>query len=549
MLKSLKIQNYALIQDLHIKPSENLNIITGETGAGKSIMLGALGLLLGNRADKKVLYFDDKKCIVEATFDIREYKLQELFELLEMDYDDETIIRREIAPSGKSRGFINDQPATLDLLKTITPRLIDIHSQHDNLLLGDSTFQLNLIDQFALNSDLKRQVQESFTTYQSRKRHLESLQKKADSLRDEYEFNQFQFEELDKASLVNGELTELESELAVLENSEEVKTALSESIHIMEEETYGISTQLTEIKRKLSGIGPLSQTYQTLHNRVESALIELMDVQKEMTDLNDKTEHDPIRIDEVNERIRLINNLLQKHRKSDISELIELKNELNQNLELVGNLDDELEKAKNEVNESYNVVLSLCESLSQSRTNVFQTVAEQVITIIRELGMPEGLFEIDIKKGEITENGFDEISFLFSANKGVEPRNLMEVASGGEFSRLMFALKAILAKKAAMPTLIFDEIETGVSGEVAKKMAGQLKLMSENIQIVSISHLPQFAAQGDSHYFVYKDHSSEKSVSLVKKLAREERVKEIAQMIDGENPSKTALASAEELLG
>ena len=549
MIKSLSIKNYALIQSLEMTPSPNLNIITGETGAGKSIMLGAVGLLLGNRADTKSLFSESEKCVVEGVFDISSFHLKKLFEEAEIDFENECIIRREISPTGKSRAFINDTPVTLDILKSLGVHLMDIHSQHETLNLGDNSYQLEILDHYAGHLDLVVAYRKTYDDFQSAQSHFNKLAKQAQDNNKDLDYKQFLFNELEALNLSKGELAELQEELELLENAEEIKLNLGQLTQLMDESELSLINQMKESLPLLSSIKGFSKKLEELYDRVNSVGIELQDIARDIANEQDRVELDPERLQVVKERVDLIIKLQQKHHVSDPDELINIKETLESELQTVLNIDEEIAKAKKELEKCKQVMITAGAALTKSRTKHTTPLAKAIVELIKQLGIENGNIEIKVSPDEASENGLDLIEMLFSANKGVEPRELKSVASGGEFSRLIFAIKYLLADKKAMPTIIFDEIDTGVSGEIAIQMVKMMQTMAKNHQVISISHLPQFAAGGDSHYFVFKDHSADKSVSKVKKLDADERVFAIAQMIGGEKPGDSAVQSARELLG
>lgn len=548
MLKHLLIKNYALIEQLEMAPSSHLNMITGETGAGKSIMLGAVGLLLGNRADTKALYNEDEKCVVEGTFDVSSYDLKALFDENELDYETTTLIRREISPSGKSRAFINDTPVTLDVLKVLGDFLMDVHSQHDTLLLSSNKFQLGVIDNFAGSHDLLEAYQQYFREFRKKKKQYDTLLEESSDLQKEADYNQFLFDELEKANLQGGEQEQLEEDLAKLENAEEIKLKLNECRLLLNESEFSVEVQLGQVRHALSSISKFSHKLQELLERLESTVIEMNDIGGELLREDEIVEHDPEKIQQTKERLDLIYQLQQKHRVGNIRELLEIKSSLETKVLQVQNMDASIAAAKNALDQAERQVREAATALSKKRQQSFAPFSKAVVEIIRELGMPQGSFDVSHRETQPAESGTDEIGFLFSANKGIAPREVKEVASGGEFSRLMFAIKYILADKTALPTIIFDEIDTGISGEIANRMVGMMKTMARQHQVISISHLPQFAAKGDAHYFVYKDNSSAKAVSKIKLLSEEERIEEIAKMIAGATPTASALQNARELL-
>ncbi len=548
MLQHLTIKNYALIRHLELKPSSNLNVITGETGAGKSIMLGAMGLLMGNRADTKVLWDENEKCVTEGVFLIKNYKLKSFFKAEDLDYDDTTVIRREISPGGKSRAFINDTPVTLEVMRKLGAALMDIHSQHETLQLGNHSFQLSLIDAYADNVALREQYSAAWNTFVQKKRDYESLVSQADTLRQEADYIRFQLNELDQAHLSEGEQEALEEELKVKENAEEIKTRLRSSLELMQQSEYAVMTGLREIRSNLQHIAEYSAQYSALLERIESILIELDDVSAEVEREEEKVEFDPRRLDFIQERLSTIYKLLKKHRAGNLNELISLQEGLREKNAVTGNLDDALASAKKEFDEARKEVEAVAKKLSETRKKALQPLTKQLVRLLQELGIPEASMQIECTPTEPGPAGADKIEILFSANKGLPARPLAQVASGGEFSRVMFCIKYIMTERTSMPTLVLDEIDTGISGEVAIKLGNMMKEMSRKHQVISISHLPQIAAKGDAHYFVYKDNSDKKTVTSIRLLEESDRVKEIATMIGGANPSKVALQNAQELL-
>ncbi len=531
-----------------MEPSAELNIITGETGAGKSIMLGAVGLLLGNRADTKVLFNTDQKCIIEGAFDISPYQLSDWFEIEDLDYEDQSIIRREITPSGKSRAFINDTPVTLDVLKRLGIKLMDVHSQHDNLNIGDQRYQLEVLDLFAQHPSLITEYKHHYRDYQKATKHYHELKSTADQLKQEADFFQFQYDELSKASLTGDEQEALELELEELENAEDIKHKLNQFISLLSDEELGANNQLSTASSVVQQLSRFGEDYQQIQERLQSTLIEMQDILEEAHKIEERVIHDPARIEEVKDRLSLIFSLQQKHRVQTIEELLTLQAELEQKVEQTANIDADLDATKVMMNDQLRLTEASAQKLSKSRRAVQKGLGEQISTLLRKLGVPEASFEVAISDQELNHSGRDTVQFLFSANKGVKAQDIRQVASGGEFSRLTFCLKYILADKTALPTIIFDEIDTGVSGEIAKKMVIMMKEMASAHQVIAISHLPQFAARGDRHYFVYKDNSSERTVSKVKQLEEDERILEIAKMIDGDNPSQNAMQSARDLV-
>jgi len=548
MLKHLSIKNYALIRHLVLEPAMGLNVITGETGAGKSIMLGAMGLLMGNRADVKVLWDENQKCIIEGTFNIKDYKLKSVFRSEDLDYDDNTVIRRELSPGGKSRAFINDTPVTLEVMKRIGNSLMDIHSQHETLQLGHQSFQLKLVDAYAGNQSLKEQYGEQWGAYLKSRKELESLTAEADTLRQEADYVKFQLEELTKSNLEEAEQELLESELKVMEHSGEIKSRFQQVLDLVNLSEFASRNSLAEARNHLQSIASYSSAYSTLLQRLESVIIELDDITNEIEREGESIEFDPERSEEVKERLSVIYRLLKKHKAADLKELLVIQDTLQQKDNLTSNLDESLEKARDAFENARKNAATTAQKISASRKKVFTSLCKQITTLLQELGIPNAALQIDSEETELSAQGIDKIEILFSANKGVAPRPLAQVASGGEFSRLMFCIKYVMAEKTAMPTLVLDEIDSGISGEVSIKLGNMMKMMSNKHQLIAISHLPQIAAKGDSHYYVYKDNSASKTISEIRLLKDKERVEEIAKMIGGDKPSKVAIENAQELL-
>lgn len=548
MLTSLKISNYALIDELAMQPSSGLSMITGETGAGKSIMLGAVGLLLGNRADTKVLLHEDKKCVVEGVFDIRSYGLQGYFEELELDYEDTCIIRREISPNGKSRSFVNDTPVLLEPLKILGEKLMDVHSQHDTLLLGEGDFQLGLVDAYARTSAERTTFQQAFTEFRKSKKALTELMRKAEALKKEYDFNQFQLEELSSLALVSGEQEELESSQEILENAEDIKLKINEVLSLFHEEQFGVLQGMGQIQSSLQGLERLAQAFATYRTRFQEAWIELKDLAETLADEDSRVEVDAEKLERTRERLSKIYQLQKKHGLQTIEELMELESQLADKVLQVQQVDDQLAEAHQLCLQNEKAMLAAAEVLSQKRRACFPSFEKALEVLLQDLGMENARVQFERQVVDPNANGLDRVELLFSANKGMPLQPLKKVASGGEFSRLLFAIKYLMADKMALPTLIFDEIDTGISGEVALQMVRMMQEIAKNHQVICITHLPQVAAKGAVHFFVYKDHSAEKTMSKVKQLTVEERVHELAKMIAGSNPSAAAQASAKELL-
>ncbi len=548
MLQQLTIKNYALIEALEMTPSPRLNVITGETGAGKSIMLGAIGLLMGNRADTKVLWNDQEKCVSEATFDISQYNLKGVFEAENLDFENQTILRREISPSGKSRAFINDTPVTLDVLKKISGLLMDVHSQHETLQLGNHTYQLHLIDIYSGNEKERKKYSATWMAYNDAKRKLTALQKNASTLRQESDYITFQLDELIKADLNEGEQEKLESEIKIQEHAEDIKRRLNLILDSVLRSDFAGRTSLVEARNNIAAIATLSPRFEEIHKRLNSLILELDDVLSEVENEEGTIDFDPEHAEFVKERLSTFYKLEKKHGVSSLEALIEIRDELKKQVHQTENLEEELKEAQATYEQTKKALQEAAKNLSKSRLEVFKSLAIELVALLKEVGIPAATVMIESKPVEFAEHGADQVELLFSANKGIPTKPMNQVASGGEFSRLMFCIKFIMAQKTAMPTLILDEIDTGVSGEIAFKLGTLMKSMAKSHQLISISHLPQIAAKAEAHYFVFKELSGNKTISTIKLLKEKERVEEIAKMIGGENPSKIALAGAKELL-
>jgi DNA repair protein RecN (Recombination protein N) len=548
MLKHLTIRNYALIKLLEMEPSAHLNVITGETGAGKSIMLGAIGLLMGNRADTKVMWNDDEKCVIEGIFNIKPYKLKPLFSEEDLDYEDETVIRREISPGGKSRAFINDTPVTLETMRKLGSRLMDIHSQHETLELGNQSFQLQLIDTYAENQDIREKYREAWTTFTTARENFEQLQTEADVLREEADYTRFQLDELLKAALEENEQEELEKELKIMEHAEEIKSRFHTVLQLLNQSEFSADQIVSDIRNQLLAISSYSPAYDALYQRLESLRLELEDIGSEIEREEMLVDFDPERTAFIKDRLSTLYRLLTKHRLKEVRELLELQENLQKKANLTNHLDEALQKAKEAFVVAGEEVRRSGTVLSDSRKKAFGPLRRQIVKLLQELGIPDASLEIDLAETAAGPSGADRIDILFSANKGIAPKPLAQVASGGEFSRLMFCIKYVMAEKTAMPTLVLDEIDNGVSGEIAIKLGNLMTTMAAAHQLITISHLPQIAAKGHAHYFVYKDNSAKKTISSIKLLSERERVEEIAKMIGGSKPSKVALENAQELL-
>jgi DNA repair protein RecN (Recombination protein N) len=549
MITSLSIKNYALIEKLSIDFSKGFSIITGETGAGKSIILGALGLVLGKRADLTSLKNKEEKCVIEAQFEISKYNLAAFFEANDLDYEDETIIRREILPSGKSRAFINDSPVNLQELQDLSLFLIDIHSQQQTQELSDENVQFKIIDAIANNSETINSYQKLLKEYKTDKSKLNALLKKQSDSGKEQEYNTFLLNELVAAKLKSGEQKELEADFEKLNNVEIIKESIEKSLSIANEEQFGVFHNLNEIKNALHKIVSFSPDYQNVFERITSLTIEFDDISKELENVSEKLLNDPEKLELTNQKLQLIYNLQKKHQVTSVEELLQIQADLETAVIELGNIEEEIAALSKSIEQKVQELDGFSQTIHQNRENAIPVLSNQLISILETLGMPNVRFKIELIPSETYfQNGKDELQFLFSANKGTDFGLLKKVASGGEMSRIMLAVKAILAQYSKLPTLIFDEIDTGVSGEIAIRMGEIMKEMSAAMQIFAITHLPQIAAKGDSHFKVFKSTVDNDTQSELKLLSQEERIVEIAQMLSGANISNSALNHAKELL-
>jgi DNA repair protein RecN (Recombination protein N) len=549
MITALSIKNYALIEKLSIDFSKGFSIITGETGAGKSIILGALGLVLGKRADLSSLKNKDEKCIIEAHFEISKYNLAAFFEDNDLDYEEDTIIRREILPSGKSRAFVNDSPVNLQELQDLGVFLLDIHSQQQTRELSDENVQFEILDAIVSNQATILEFKNLIKGYKSDKYKLNSLLKKQADAAKEQEYNTFLLNELVDSKLKAGEQAELESEFEQLNNVEIIKESIDKSLAIANDEQIGIVQHLKEIKSAIQRIAPFSDDYQTLLERIVSLSIELDDIGEELSKSSEKLINDPEKLALYNQKLQLIYTLQKKHQVASVEELIEVQVRLQNSVLELGNMEEEIATLTSTIQDKQISLDALAQLIHDNRAIAVPLLTDQLVAILDTLGMPNVRFDIQVTLGETYyTNGKDELQFLFSANKGTDFGLLKKVASGGEMSRIMLAVKAILARYSKLPTLIFDEIDTGVSGEIAIKMGEIMKEMSANMQIFAITHLPQIAAKGNVHFKVFKHTVGDDTQSELKVLTAEERVVEIAQMLSGTVISDSALNHAKALL-
>ena len=549
MLASITIKNYALINELHIDFSSGLSIITGETGAGKSILLGALGLVLGNRADSSTLKNTNNKCVIEAIVSIHSYNLQDFFETEDIDYETNTILRREILPSGKSRAFINDTPVTLLVLTALRARLIDIHSQHQTLQVSDQEFQFQLLDAVANNKSKLASYQSGLASYTKEKKKLEEIQHAQRETHLQYDYNSHLYNELFEAKLIEDEQELLEEKLEKINNVEEIKQNLSEALQISTDENIGIQNLLYSLEQKLTKIDSYSKEYQELSDRISSVKIELDDIIGDLESAFEQVDFNPSEATQLNDRLQLIYNLQKKHYVNSISELLTIQSALLLKVNTVENAEQSILDQETIVKGIANKLDAVALKISEARSKIILKLSKQLADILADLGMPHARFQIKNTPSEnYYKNGKDSLEFLFSANKGGQYGELKKVASGGELSRVMLAIKKILSENSQLPTIIFDEIDSGVSGEISNKMAHIMSQMSRKMQVITITHLPQIAAKGNQHYKVYKEEVNHITTTNLKQLSEDERIVEIAEMLSGKNISDSALIHARELL-
>ena len=549
MLKLLQISNYALIEQIEISFNRGFNVITGETGAGKSILLGALAFALGERADTNVLYDKDKKCVVEAHFELDGNDLQPLFEQNDLDFDTECIFRRELSPQKKSRAFINDTPVALQTMKEIGSQIVDIHSQHDSLLLTDADFQLRLLDDIAQNGDILTKYQTEYAQYNAIKRKLNELKEMATKNTAENDYLKFQLDELEKADLKEGEYADIEQTLRVMENSEEIKTLLVTANGLLEDSESAILGQMNALASTLQRMGHLLPNTKSLGERIESLKVELKDIAYDLRRKEDETQFDQEQLQSLQERYDLLNRLMMKHRLNDFDALIALRDSLKERVGAFENIDEAIAQAETELNASEKRLALQAKALHDKRCQAAEDFSARVCELVRQLAMPFAMFQVEVEsQSQFGSKGNDAIRFLFSANKGVAPDDLSRVASGGELSRLMLAIKSAVSDYNYIPTLIFDEIDTGVSGEVAAKIGTIMRQMGQELQLIAITHLPQVASQAEHHYFIYKDNEGERTQSHIRLLDSAERITEIAKMLSNDKVTPEALKAADVLL-
>ncbi|MBA3970848.1 MAG: DNA repair protein RecN [Bacteroidetes bacterium] len=549
MLKHLSVQNYALIDKLDVEFTSGLTIITGETGAGKSILLGALGLIAGNRADTQSLQDKTKKCVVEATFNIEGYSIKDFFEANELDHESTTSIRREINPEGKSRAFINDTPVTLNQLKELAEYLIDIHSQHQTQTLNGSTFQLSVVDAFANHTPILEEYAAGFKKFRLLEKQLQELTEKEAQSKKDLDYFQFQFNELEDANLIAEQQNAMEQELETLNNAEEIKSSLVKASFGLSGGEQNLISSLNEVKHLLSSIAKYKPEINELSTRLSSSFIELKDIANELDALEQDIVHDAGRIELLTQKLDTVYRLQQKHQVKTVDELIAIKNELSNKLLDFSTMEAEIEKASKELGTLQKSLMVISTKMNVNRKKAIPKIEKEIATLLSALSMPNAQLKVEHQQSEtIGINGLDKVNFLFSANKGSDFKELNKVASGGELSRLMLSIKSLIAQLTALPTIIFDEIDTGVSGDVADKVGSIMNKMSDNMQVITITHLPQIASKGQSHLFVYKEDKNNKTYSNIKRLSAEERVQEVAKMLSTGTPTEAAISNAKELL-
>ncbi|GAB3908191.1 DNA repair protein RecN [Mucilaginibacter boryungensis] len=562
MLKQLNITNYALIDNLQISFDAGLNILTGETGAGKSIILGALSLILGQRAESRYFFNQQKKCVIEGTFTIEGFHLRSFFEENDLDYETETVLRREISADGKSRAFVNDTPVNLNTLKALGEKLIEIHSQHATLEINNPLFQLLVVDAAARHDDLLSSYQTKFRAYKKLITQLKQLTEESDKAKADLDYYQFQFDELEKAALAEDEQEQLEQELYTLNNADDIKRNLTGAYYLMQDSETAALMQLREAGQQLSATEKFNPAIGELYQRLSSSIIELKDIAAEIESLEQQTHTNPVRADEVNTRLSVIYNLQKKHRVSTNAELLAIQGDLSDKINQAIFGDEAIEKLQKQIAAEQQELHDMATQLSANRSKAIPAIEQQVLQTLSEMGMGNSALKIELSQtrghnspsgglGDVVlgDNGIDQVRFLFTANKGHALAEMSKVASGGELSRLMLSIKSLIARYTALPTIIFDEIDTGVSGEVAHKVGQIMEQLAQNLQVITITHLPQIASKGQSHYFVYKDDETDITRTRIRQLNDAERITEIAKMLSGDKPGDSAVQNAKELLG
>jgi DNA repair protein RecN (Recombination protein N) len=549
MLKSLFISNYALINELSVDFTDGMTALTGETGAGKSIIIGALSLILGQRADTKTIKEGESKSTLEVNFDIERYKLQHFFDENELDYSPETIIRREITSNGKSRAFINDTPVQLNILRELGSKLLDIHSQHENLLLSNEDYQLNVVDTIANNRDLREDYVIKYKNWLDAKKELKILQTDVEKQKQEEDYLKFQLEQLDEANLIENEQEELEQEQETLSNVELIKTELQNALQNLESDEINAVSAIKDAGNAIRKIDHFLSENHSISERIEQIFIELKDISQELNSYQDKIDFNPEKLEFIDNRLSLLYQLQKKNRVDSVAELIQIREKWRAQLQKIENFEEEIQKAQKRVVENENELRESANRLSQSRNTIILEIEENLIEILKRLGMVDIQFQIQLAPLQnYSESGMDQATFLFSANKNRTMQPVAEIASGGEISRFMLAIKSMTAQKSDLPTIVFDEIDSGVSGDIAGRMGNIMKLLGKHSQVIVITHLPQIAAKANDHFSVFKDNTTHETITHIKRLNEEERMREIAQMLSGTSITEAALANAKELL-
>ncbi len=549
MLKHLQIENYALIQKLDADFDHGLTVITGETGAGKSILLGALALILGERADTRVLSDKTRKCIIEGSFALENKDLKRLFDYYDLDFDSHSYFRREITPAGKSRAFINDTPVNLAAMKRIAEKLIDIHSQHENLMLSSSSFQFDLVDSYARKLDEAGNYRKLYRDYQQKMQELAEVREKERSAKADLDYFQYQHDELEKAQLDPETHEKMEEDVRVLRHAEEIRYSIEKALYLLQDAEQNVSDLLHEVRQLLNPLSRFGSTYADLAKRIDSLHIETQDIVSETSAIKDQTEHDPQEAARLEARLDDINSLLMKHSVSGIEDLVALKEDFRQKIDRTTSLSDQIASLESEAAELREKLSATAGELSASRKKVIPKIEREVTGLLKNLGMPGARFNIlQESVTDFTLHGMDKLSFLFNANVGGEMQDIARVASGGELSRVMLAIKSIISQRQILPTIIFDEIDTGISGETTTRVASILGKMAEKMQVIAITHLPQIAAKGKSHLLVFKNVDKGKTKTHLKQLNEDQRVHEVAKMLGGEKPTKHMVETAKELI-
>lgn len=549
MLQCLSIENYALIEKIEIQLDKGFTVITGETGAGKSILLGALSMLLGDRADSQVLLDKEKKCIIEGNFEIGNYQLEQFFQDNDLDYDTNLVIRREINQQGKSRGFINDTPVNIGILKDLGDKLIDIHSQHETLNIRNANFQIEIIDSFCKNQENLIKYRNFYSQWNKINSQIENLLKEQEKIKNEQDYISFQYQEIEKLNLKKGEFIELEEEFKVLTHAEEIKSTLTKVSYLLNDNEINAYNLLTEVNNSFAKISEFHPTLISIFERLKSVQIEINDINREIDKYNENVVYDNERLTLISNRIDTVNRLVNKHHLSNADELIDLKQELYVKLDNINNFDEKVATLQKQSEELKKELIKIADIISKQRKQAIPNIENTITETLKQLAMPNAQFKVEHSiENTFTNNGIDKIKFVFTANKGSELKEISKVASGGELSRVMLSLKSLLSVNSVLPTIIFDEIDQGVSGETADKMGNILKKMSNVMQVIAITHLPQIAGKGNGHLYVYKDNTQHQTKTIVKKLKQEERIEQIARMMSGEKITESAIQTAKELL-